>query len=80
MSERGRNLFDRYVREMLRHPVLAGLGLQSHIHNLLADARDSKISRGEIEEEVGPLMQALSKQNTREQVGAPCPRGESIAR
>lgn len=62
MSQRGRNVFDRYVREMLKHPMLAGLGLQSHVHNLLSEARDARISRAEIEDETGPLMQALANE------------------
>ena len=69
MSQRGRNFFDRYVREMLRHPMLAGLGLQSHVHNLLSEARDAQLSRAEIEDEVGPLIEALANQLRRDESG-----------
>lgn len=69
VSQRGRNLFDKYVREMLRHPMLTGLSLQSHVHNLLSEARDAEIGRGEMEEEVGPLMQALSSEKARQEIG-----------
>jgi hypothetical protein len=71
MSQRGRNLFDRYVREMLRHPMLAGFGVQSHVYNLLSEARDAQISRAEIEDEAGPLIQALANEMSREEQGGP---------
>lgn len=69
MSQRGRDLFERYVREMLRHPMLAGFGVQSHVHNLLSEARDVRISRAEIEDETGPLLQALTNEMHREETG-----------
>lgn len=59
MSKRGRNFFDNYVRAQFTHPVLRGLGMQSHVHNLIHEARAAGISKGEIEQEVGPILQAL---------------------
>lgn len=59
MSQRGRQFFEQYVREQLLHPVLRGLGLQSHVHNLLHEARSAGITKAAIEEEVGPILQAL---------------------
>jgi hypothetical protein len=68
MSQRGRALFDSYVRGQLKHPVLGGISIQSHVHNLLYEARRAGISAAELEEEVGPLMQALSLARTRDEM------------
>lgn len=59
MSQRGRDLFEKYVREQFNHAVLRGLGVQSHVHNLLYEAKTAGISAAEIEEDVGPLVHAL---------------------
>jgi hypothetical protein len=61
MSERGRRLFDKYVEESLSHPDLAVLGLESHVHLLISDTMEAGISTREIAEEVGPLVQAITK-------------------
>lgn len=67
MSIRGRNLFNKYVREQLSYPVLRGLGVQSHVHNLLYEARAVGIPPAEIEEEVGPLLSAVWVAKTRQE-------------
>jgi hypothetical protein len=68
MSQRGRKLFDKYVREVLKHPTLAGIGIQSHVHNLLHEAKSARIPISEIEEEVGPLVQAVSAAKFQDEV------------
>lgn len=59
MSDRGRALFERYVANHIRDPVLAALPSGTHVFNLTALAAESKIPVSEIVEEVGPLTAAI---------------------
>lgn len=59
MSSRGRQLFDKYVRNRLNHPDLASLGMTTHVFNLLSEAGAARIQPWEITEEVGPVGPAF---------------------
>lgn len=60
MSARGREMFDRYVADYLNQPLTTALSLQSHVHTLLSHCREAGISRDEIIEEVGEIIDALT--------------------
>ncbi|YBV97115.1 hypothetical protein M1D80_09525 [Phyllobacteriaceae bacterium JZ32] len=60
MSLRGRRLFELYVANYLNHPLLAGVGLDSHAFALAGQARAQAIPMHEVTDEVGPLLTALA--------------------
>lgn len=72
MSERARELFNRYVVDRLNHPDLKGLSVESHVFNLNYAAREAHIPLSELIEEVGPLAQALVSARRRTP-GSPLP-------
>ncbi|MET3522248.1 MULTISPECIES: hypothetical protein [unclassified Mesorhizobium] len=59
MSERARQLFDKYVASSLNHPDLKGLSMGTHLFNLNMAASEARIPASEMIEELGPLAQAL---------------------
>lgn len=59
MSLRGRDVFDAYVARHLNQPGMAGIGIGSHVFNLISSAGSARIAIEEITEEVGPIARAL---------------------
>jgi hypothetical protein len=59
MSARGRDLFDRYVRNNLNHPDLRVLDATSHAFNLTSMAATQHLPIAQVIEEVGPIAPAL---------------------
>lgn len=60
MTERGRRLFEDYVKSHLNHPMFAALTIASHAFNVSSVAADARIPMSEIIEEVGPIAPALA--------------------
>lgn len=64
MSLRGKLLFDRYVQDQLRDPVMGSMPLGTHTFNLTMMAAEAGIPMAEVVEEVGPLAPALRSART----------------
>lgn len=60
MSERGRELFDKFIEQRLIHPQLRDAPLETHLSDLLDMAGARDVAWTEIVEEVGEITDALT--------------------
>jgi hypothetical protein len=60
VSERGRELFDRFIAQRLSHPDLRNAHIEIHVSDLLDMAEAEEIPLNEIVEEVGEISQAIT--------------------
>jgi hypothetical protein len=70
MSERGRDLFDRYILELLAEAEDRNIALEAAVAGLKAAAVSSGVHVQEIEEEVGRIGNALNAALERERQNA----------
>jgi len=59
MSERGKELFDKFIATRLAHPELRNAQIEAQVADLLEAAESEDIPWAEIVEEVGDVSDAI---------------------